>query len=42
MDLSDPVVLGAFGTVIGSVVIVGFLAYKVKSLINRDRDAHKS
>lgn len=40
--MSDPVVWGSFATVIVAVVIVVFLAFKVKALINKDSESHKN
>jgi hypothetical protein len=39
--MNDPVVWGSLAAVVVSVVIVVFLAFKVKALINKDTEAHK-
>ena len=39
--MNDPVVWGSLAAVVVSVVIVVFLAFKVKALINKDAEAHK-
>lgn len=41
MDMSDPVVWGSIGAVIVCIVIIGFLAFKIKTLIAKDAEAHK-
>ena len=41
MDISDPVVWGSIATVAGSVVVVVYLVFKMKALINRDSEARK-
>ena len=41
MELQDPVVWGSILTVVIAVVIVVFLAFKVKALIKKDAEAHK-
>ena len=41
MNMGDPVVWGSFGAVAICLVIVIFLANKVKSLIAKDAESHK-
>lgn len=41
MDITDPVVWGSVAVVVVSIVIVVFLAFKVKSLIDKDTEAHR-
>ena len=41
MDMSDPVVWGSIGAVVICIVIVVFLAFKIKALIAKDAEAHK-
>ncbi len=41
MGMSDPVVWGSILAVVISVVIFGFLINKIRTLINRDAEAHK-
>ena len=40
--MSDPVVWGSFAAVVASVVILGFLLYKVKTLMDKDSESHKN
>lgn len=42
MGMGDPVVWGSILAVVISVVILGFLVYKVKNLIEKDAQAHKN
>ena len=39
--MNDPVVWGSLAAVALSVVIVVFLAFKIKTLIDKDTEAHK-
>lgn len=39
--MSDPVVWGSFLVVIISIVILGFLIFKIKKLMDKDAEAHK-
>ena len=41
MDISDPVVWGSIGVVVVCIVIVVFLGFKIKALINKDAEAHR-
>jgi hypothetical protein len=41
MELTDPVVWGSIAVVVVSVIIVVFLAFKVKALINKDAEEHR-
>ena len=41
MELTDPVVWGSIAVVVVSIIIVVFLAFKVKALINKDAEAHR-
>jgi len=41
MEISDPVVWGSIAAVVVSVVIVVFLGFKIKALMNKDAEAHR-
>ncbi len=41
MDITDPVVWGSIGGVVICIIIVVFLAFKIKTLIAKDAEAHK-
>ena len=41
MGMSDPVVWGSIAAVGVCIVIVVFLGFKVKGLVDRDTEAHK-
>lgn len=41
LDIQDPVVWGSLASVLIAVIIVIYLAFKVKALINRDAASHK-
>ena len=41
MGFSDPVVWGSIAAVAFCIVIVVFLGFKVKALINKDAEEHK-
>lgn len=39
--MNDPVVWGSFAVVVVSVVILVFLVFKIKKLMDQDTEAHK-
>ncbi len=39
--MNDAVLWGSILTVVGAVVIIGFLGYKVSQLVKRDAERHK-
>jgi hypothetical protein len=41
MGMSDPVVWGSIAAVAICVIIVVFLGFKIRTLINKDAEAHK-
>jgi ABC-type proline/glycine betaine transport system permease subunit len=41
MGLTDPVVWGSILTVIIAIIIVVFLSFKVKTLMDKDAESHK-
>ncbi len=41
MDWSDPVVWGSIGAVVICVVIIVYLVFKIKAMMDKDAAAHK-